>query len=169
MNLNRVILIGRIAGDINYTKTNSGVSLSRTRVAINRNTSSENAFTDFIPIVAWRNTADFMKNYVTKGTLVAVEGTLVTSVYEAEGRNNFSMEVRVNNLHLLEPRWVREKREEGSFSTSSNYGSSFNSWKGNKNNIDAGKNYEKFTGKSDNNETDFSATLTNINFDLDDD
>ncbi|MBT1343494.1 single-stranded DNA-binding protein [Mycoplasma bovis] len=116
MNLNKVILIGRVSSDVRYSKTNSGISFARTRIAISRSYTSDNEVTDFIPVIAWRSTADFLNGYAPKGTLVAIEGTLVTSTYESNGQTNYSVEVRIDNLHLLESRSVRNQRQTNEFS-----------------------------------------------------
>ncbi|MBZ4203694.1 single-stranded DNA-binding protein [Mycoplasma tauri] len=116
MNLNKVIIIGRIASDVKYSKTNNGTSVARTRIAVSRNYNNDSEATDFIPVVAWRNTADFLNNYAPKGSLVAIEGGITTSTFTNNGQNVFVVEVRVDNLHLLEPRSIREQRQASDYS-----------------------------------------------------
>ncbi|WP_029513194.1 single-stranded DNA-binding protein [Mycoplasmopsis primatum] len=166
MNLNKVILIGRISSDVRFNKTQSGVSIARTRLAVNRNYNNDNDTTDFIPLIAWRNVADFLNQYAPKGSLVAIEGVIVTSNFESNGQNNFVVEVRVDNLHLLEPRHVREQRQTGEFTVSQ---SNFNGFQ-NKNKTKTTNGAEpKFNGKSAAANPEVDNAFDNINFNLDDD
>lgn len=107
--MNKVLLVGRISNDIRMYRTNSGISYARTSVAVNRR-SSNDKITDFIPIVAWRNSAEFLNNYASKGALVSIEGSFTSSQYEGQNGTVWSYEVTVDNISLLEPRSVREQR-----------------------------------------------------------
>lgn len=112
--MNKVILIGRIANDIKLNYTQSGTPYIRATIAVNRRqTSRENQQTDFISLVAWRNTASFMSQYVNKGSLVSIEGQLTVSQFSSKenGQINRSTDVTVENISLLEPRSVIEKRQ----------------------------------------------------------
>ncbi|CBH40626.1 single-stranded DNA-binding protein [Mycoplasmopsis agalactiae] len=183
MNLNKVILIGRVSSDIRYSKTNSGISFARTRIAISRNYSSDNEVTDFIPVIAWRSTADFLNGYAPKGTLVAIEGVLVTSTYESNGQTNYSIEVRIDNLHLLESRSVRNQRQTNDFSVvqpnfkKNDLGNGNNFAKSNKA-FEQKFNLERSEKNQNNNTNKTSETqsakvedqpFNNINFNFDDD
>ena len=76
--LNKVILMGRLTRDPELRSTPNGVSVASFTLAVDRDFAKqgEERKTDFINIVAWRNTADFVSKYFTKGQLVAVSGKL---------------------------------------------------------------------------------------------
>jgi len=117
MFLNRVILIGRIVTDIGdaLKYTPSGIPVLQFRLAVDRpmsadaRTSGQPKQTDFITIVAWRQSAEFAANYLGKGRLVAVEGQLHIREFEHEGQKRREAEVVVDNLKSLE----RPKDGEG--------------------------------------------------------
>ena len=76
--LNRVVLIGRLATDPELKYTPSGLAVTTFRLAVDRNRTNAQGEkeTDFISIVAWKQSAEFAANYLTKGRLVAVDGRL---------------------------------------------------------------------------------------------
>lgn len=114
MNLNKVFLIGRISNEPKVSTTSSGISYCRATIAVNRRQTND-AVTDFIPIVAWRNNADFMSKYLSKGSLVSIEGSFTTS--RSQDANNVIRnfyEVTVDNIQSLESRAVREQRQQNS-------------------------------------------------------
>ncbi|MFR1179479.1 MAG: single-stranded DNA-binding protein, partial [Bacilli bacterium] len=78
--LNSVVLMGRLTAEPELRHTPNGIAVTSFTLAVNRSyakAGSERA-TDFIDIVAWRNTAEFVSRYFTKGQLVAVEGSIQT-------------------------------------------------------------------------------------------
>ena len=82
--LNKVILMGRLTADPELRQTPSGVSSCRFSVAVNRNYTSKETGerqTDFINVVAWRNTAEFVSRYFSKGKMIIVEGSLRNNNY----------------------------------------------------------------------------------------
>jgi len=75
--LNKVIVIGRLTKDPELRTTNSGLSVASFRVAVNRRSPGpDGTDADFFNVTCWRQTADFVANYLQKGRLVAVEGRL---------------------------------------------------------------------------------------------
>ena len=82
--LNKVILMGRLTADPELRQTPSGVSTCQITVAVNRNYTSQDGErqTDFITVVAWRQTAEFISRYFTKGKMIIVEGNLRTRTYD---------------------------------------------------------------------------------------
>lgn len=102
--LNRVILIGRLANDPELKYTPSGIAVSTFTLAVNRvpNAQGERE-ADFIQIVAWRQSAEFAANYLTKGRLLAVEGRLqIRSWVAQDGTRRKSAEVVADNLKSLD-------------------------------------------------------------------
>ena len=82
--INKVILMGRLTSDPELRQTAGGVSTCQFTVAITRNYSGQNGErqSDFINVVAWRQTAEFVCRYFTKGRLILVEGELRTRTYD---------------------------------------------------------------------------------------
>ena len=104
--INRVVLVGRITSDPEVQQTNTGIPYVRFSLACNRpfkNQSGERQ-ADFINCIAWRNQADFMRNYVRKGNMVGVEGRIQISNYQdANGMNRQAFDVLVESVTNLEP------------------------------------------------------------------
>lgn len=99
--LNRVILMGRITHDLELRTTTSGISVLRFTVAVDRNfvRQGEERQSDFIDCVAWRQQAEFINRYFSKGRLIAVEGTLQTRNYEDKnGNKRKAVEVVVDSV-----------------------------------------------------------------------
>lgn len=102
--INRVVLVGRITKDPELRKTQSGLSTVSFTVACNRRFSSQGQEqqADFINCVAWRQTADYMANYVKKGALLGVEGRIQTRNYEDQtGKRVYVTEVVCDNVQTL--------------------------------------------------------------------
>lgn len=85
--LNSIIIMGRITADPELRTTQSGTSVTSFSVAVDRAYSKEEKQTDFIPVVAWRSTADFVSKYFRKGSMIAVKGSLQTRNYEDKNGN----------------------------------------------------------------------------------
>lgn len=86
--INNVTLIGRLCTDVELRTTNSGKSVANFRVAVDRSYSKgDNKQTDFITIVAWESTADFISKYFSKGSMIALRGEIQTRSYEDNSGN----------------------------------------------------------------------------------
>lgn len=95
--LNKIILIGRITKDPEITTTTSGIPYLYFNLAINRQYKKDT--TDFLPCTAWRTNATFIKDYIKKGDLVSVVGSLETSKYtDKQGNNRTSYTVTVDSV-----------------------------------------------------------------------
>ncbi|MDO5295348.1 MAG: single-stranded DNA-binding protein [bacterium] len=102
--LNRVILIGRLACDVEQKATPNGVAYARFRLAVDRRArkGSGEQTADFIPIVAWDRLAEICGQYLTKGKLVAIEGRLQTRTYEtADGQKRSAFDVVADDMRML--------------------------------------------------------------------
>lgn len=102
--LNRVVLIGRLASDPELKYTPSGIAVANFVLAVNRapNAQGERE-ADFIPIVVWRQSAEFAANYLTKGRMVAVDGRLqIRSWVAQDGTRRKAAEVVAENLKSLD-------------------------------------------------------------------
>lgn len=85
--MNKVILIGNLANDPESRTTQSGIAQCSFRLAVQRRFKGANGEreTDFLPVVCWRQTAEFAQRYLAKGRKVAVEGSIQTRSYDAQG------------------------------------------------------------------------------------
>ena len=103
--INKVILVGRITKDPELRKTSSGISTVSFTLACNRRFSNSQGGqdADFINCVAWRQSADFMANYVRKGALLGVEGRIQTRSYKDQSdRTVYVTEVVCDSVQILE-------------------------------------------------------------------
>lgn len=99
--MNNVSLIGRLTKDPDLKTTQSGLSVCRFTVAVDRPYSKEKQ-TDFINCIAWRQTADFICKYFTKGQRIALIGSIQTGSYEKDGSKVYTTEVNVSNVEFCE-------------------------------------------------------------------
>ena len=103
--MNKVILIGRLTRDpeIRYTTTNN-TAVAQFSLAVNRRFAKEGEQqADFINIVAWAGTADFVGKYFTKGQQVAVCGRLTTRNYDdKDGKKVYVTEVTAEEVHFAD-------------------------------------------------------------------
>ena len=99
--INRVVLMGRLVADPELKTTGSGVSVTSFRIAVDRNYVKQGAErqADFIDIVAWRGTAEFVCKHFNKGSLVAIDGQLQSRQYQTkDGQNRTAIEVVADNV-----------------------------------------------------------------------
>lgn len=99
--LNSVCLMGRLVADPELRTTPSGVSVCSFRIAVDRNYQGKDQErkADFINIVAWRGTADFVSRYFHKGSMVVVQGSIRTESYtDKEGNKRTSFDVQADNV-----------------------------------------------------------------------
>jgi len=103
MNFNRVILVGRMTRDPEIRTTSDGVTVAKFGVAVNRYSKSGEDQADFFDVVAWRQQADFVANYVGKGRLVLIEGKLQTRSWTAQdGTKRRAVEIVAERVQPLE-------------------------------------------------------------------
>ena len=98
--MNKVILTGRIASDIELKVTPSEVNVCSFRVAVNRRfKNAEGQYeADFISCVAWRGQADFISKYFNKGDPIEIVGSIQTRTYEKDGNKVYITEVLVDEV-----------------------------------------------------------------------
>ena len=87
--LNVVVLTGRLTADPELRHTPNDIAVTSFTIAVNRKFArpGEERQTDFIDIVAWRNTAEFVCKYFKKGQLIAIEGSIQTRSYQDKDGN----------------------------------------------------------------------------------
>ena len=103
--INRVILVGRLTKDPEYRQTPNGIDVANFTLAINRNFKSKNGEqqADFINVVVFRNQAQNVNNYLSKGSLAGVDGRIQSRSYDNnEGRRVFVTEVVADNVQFLD-------------------------------------------------------------------
>ena len=103
--LNVVALMGRLVADPELRHTPNGVATCTFRIGVDRNflRQGEERKADFIDIVAWRQSAEFVCRYFRKGNLIAVNGSLQTRNYEDKnGNKRTAYEVVADNIHFAE-------------------------------------------------------------------
>lgn len=103
--MNKVILIGNVANDPESRTTASGIAQCSFRLAVQRRFANASGVreADFLPVVCWRQTAEFAAKYLLKGRRVAVEGSIQTRSYDAQdGTKRHVTEIMVDNLEILD-------------------------------------------------------------------
>jgi single-strand DNA-binding protein len=101
--LNRVIIMGRLTRDPERRTTQSGTAVTSFTLAVDRDFKGKDGekTTDFIDCVAWRNTADFVSRYFTKGRMAVVEGRMQTRNYtDKSGSNRKAVEIVAENVYF---------------------------------------------------------------------
>ena len=118
--LNKIFLQGRLVADPELRHTQNGIAVASFRLAVDRDfkdreTGERKA--DFINIVAWRQTAEFVSRFLTKGRLAIVEGKLQTRDYtDRDGNKRTAADVVAENVYFGDSR--RDGESGGSYSPS---------------------------------------------------
>lgn len=103
--MNKYMCIGRITRDIDLTTTNSGISVAKFNVAVDRKFRNEDGekITDFFNVVVWRTLAENIAKYCKKGSKVFLSGELQNSSWEAEdGTRRYKTELVANECEFLD-------------------------------------------------------------------
>lgn len=101
--LNKIVLMGRLTRDPELRRTQSGTPVASFALAVDRDFKSQNGEkeTDFIDVVAWRNTAEFVSKYFSKGRMAVVEGRLqIRDWTDKDGGKRRSAEVIADNVYF---------------------------------------------------------------------
>lgn len=109
--INTITLMGRLTNDAELKTTNQGTSVTSFSIAVDRAYAKqgEDRQTDFINIVAWRSTAEFITKYFRKGSMIALTGSLQTRKYQdRNGNNRMAYEVVANEVSFC-----GDKKESG--------------------------------------------------------
>ncbi|WP_066195402.1 MULTISPECIES: single-stranded DNA-binding protein [Gracilibacillus] len=105
--LNRVVLVGRLTRDPDLRYTPNGVAVANFTVACNRPFSNQQGEreADFVNCVVWRKQAESFANYMSKGSLIGVDGRIQTRSFDdQEGKRVFITEVMAESIQFLEPK-----------------------------------------------------------------
>ena len=101
--LNHIVVMGRLTRDPELRKTASGVSVASFSVAVDRDFSQQDGKkeTDFLDVVAWRNTAEFAAKYFAKGRMAIVSGRLQIRNWEdKDGNKRRTAEILAENIYF---------------------------------------------------------------------
>ena len=113
--LNKAILMGRLVADPELRRTPNNNSVTSFTLAVNRSfvRQGEQPQTDFIDVVAWGKTAEFVSRYFVKGQQVAVAGRIQTRNWEdKQGNKRKSVEVVAEEVHFAEPKRDSQPRND---------------------------------------------------------
>ena len=133
LNLNKVVLGGRLTADPELRQTPSGVAVVSFGIAINRRYQSKSADgspaqapVDFINVVAWRQTAEFIARYFRKGSAICVTGSIQTrSWQDQQGQKRYATEVVADEAMFVDSK--NENGAGGQYSTDSYNAPSYSS------------------------------------------
>ena len=101
MSLNRVVFIGRLTRDVEMQTVGGDIPKAKFTLAVDRNYKSrgeERPKADFVPVVAWRKSAEFAERYFSKGKQVYVSGALETYTYEKNGENRGGFVINADEI-----------------------------------------------------------------------
>jgi len=115
--MNQIVLMGRLTRDPELRHTPNGVAVASFSLAVDRGYAPKDGGerqTDFIDIVAWRNTGEFVSKYFTKGQMAAVAGRLqIRDWTDKDGNKRRSAEVVADNVYFTESKKSRETGGQG--------------------------------------------------------
>lgn len=102
MALNHITIMGRLCGDPEIRRTNSGVAVTSFTIACDRDFGNNGEKeTDFVEIVCWRNTAEFVSKYFSKGRMAVVSGRLqIRSWTDKDGNKRKTAEIVADNVYF---------------------------------------------------------------------
>lgn len=112
--INAVVLMGRLVADPELRHTSNDAAVTSFTIAVDRSYVKAGAErqADFIDIVAWRNTAEFVCKYFRKGRMIAVQGSIQTRSYkDGNGNKRKAVEVVADQVHFAEPK--QENNSDG--------------------------------------------------------
>ena len=126
LNLNKVILAGRLVADPELKQTPTGISVCRFRLAVQRRfvKDQQEQTADFIDIVAWRQTAEFVSRYFKKGRPILVCGQLQSRTWtDKDGGKRYSVEVLADEVSFVESKGSTQTGDApAQYTPANNYG-----------------------------------------------
>ena len=140
--LNTAIIMGRLTADPELRQTPQGISVTRFTVAVDRSyqKAGTERQTDFIDVVCWRNTAEFVSKYFRKGSMIAAEGSIQTGSYEKEGVRRKTFEIVARNISFCGGKSDRDNPAANNGSSGANSGYYSNA---------GGSDFEEISGDDD--------------------
>ena len=101
--LNVIAIMGRLSRDPELRQTTTGKNVASFTIACSRGRKDANGkdLVDWIPVVAWEHTAEFVFKYFEKGSLIAIDGRLQSRTYkDRDGNNRTAIEIVANNVNF---------------------------------------------------------------------
>lgn len=120
ININNVVLVGRITKDPELRKTQSNTSVVSFTVAVNRPfkpQGQQQADADFISCIAWRQSADYLTSYCRKGDMVSVEGRIQTRNFDGQYGKVYVTEVVADHVQIINKEQRQTTQENPSYQT----------------------------------------------------
>lgn len=120
--MNKVIMMGRLVNDLELKTTPNGITTCSFRIAVDRNyqKKGEEKKTDFFNVTAWRNTAEFISRFFSKGRMILIEGEMQVSQYTDKNGNPATWyEIVVDNAFF-----TGEKKDDMGTTAAPYYGTS---------------------------------------------
>ena len=109
--LNRIFLMGRLTRDPELRRTQSGTAVASFALAVDRDYKDQDGQreTDFVDIVAWRSTAEFVSKYFSKGRMAVVDGRLQVRLWtDKDGNKRRTTEVVADNVYFGDSKKVSD-------------------------------------------------------------
>lgn len=138
LNLNKVVLCGRLTADPELKQTPNGISVVSFTIAVNRRFQSKNDTqasqqADFINVVAWRSTAEFISRYFRKGSAICVTGSIQSRTWnDQQGQKRYATEVVIDEAMFVDSKneapssaYTPDAYSAPSFSSNAGVSSSF--------------------------------------------
>ena len=113
--INRVVLVGRLTKDPEHRQTQSGVSTATFTLAVNRTFKNKNGEreADFINVVVFRQQAENVSKYLSKGSLAGVDGRIQSRSYEnKEGQRVFVTEVVADSVQFMDSKGSNQQNSQ---------------------------------------------------------
>lgn len=107
--MNKVIISGRTTTDIELKQTQSGYTVARFNLAVDRRGGDG---TDFVSVTAWNKTAELLSKYVAKGNKVGIIGRIQTGSYEKNGQRVYTTDVVAEEVEFMENKKREQKPEQ---------------------------------------------------------
>ena len=129
LNLNKVILAGRITADPELKQTQSGISVVSFSIAVNRRFASRDAQqgqpeADFFRVTAWRSTAEFIAKYFHKGSAICITGSIQNRTWtDQQGQKRYSTDIIAEEANFVESRNAQDNGVPGDIYSAPSYSS----------------------------------------------
>lgn len=120
--MNTAVISGNLCGEPETTTTQNGISRCNFRLAVQRRVidkATGKRECDFIPVVAWRQQADFLTKYAHKGDKVTVRGSVSVRIYEQDGARRYVTEINADEVELTNQKRAAASAEPATMETDS--------------------------------------------------
>lgn len=126
--INNCTVVGRITNNLELRRTGSNKAFIRVTLAVERNYTNKTTNkrdVDFISVIVWGQTAENMYKYLTKGSLIGIEGNIQTGRYEKNGVTIYSTDIIASKVQFMESKEVSERRKGVTSASENSFGNPF--------------------------------------------